>query len=160
MPPTSRFTVSDLLAEARSHLQRVSPQQAHALALRGGLILDTRQDVDRWANGVIVGSLHAPRTVLEWVVDPSSGYQNPAIESFDQTLIVMCNEGYSSSLAAYTLQRLGFRNATDMIGGFAAWREAAQPIQTIHHSRRPDPEGLGPPETLSNIQCQPTKGHQ
>ncbi len=70
-----------------------------------------------------------PRTVLEWVVDPASGDQHPMIHGVDQTLVVMCNEGYSSSLAAHTLVRLGFRNATDMIGGFAAWRAAGLPIQ-------------------------------
>jgi rhodanese-related sulfurtransferase len=125
---SNRFTINDLLAEARLQLTRVTPHEAQTLVLGGGLILDTRQDTDRWANGVIDGAVHAPRTVLEWVVDPASGHQDSSVTALDQPLVVMCNEGYSSSLAAHTLQRLGFCRATDMIGGFAAWQSAGLPI--------------------------------
>ncbi len=150
-----RFDVVDLMTEARSGLRRLSPTQAQAAVQQGALILDTRQDTDRWSNGVVPGSIHLPRTVLEWRVDPASGHQHPQIIGFDQRLIVMCNEGYSSSLAAHTLQRLGFANATDMIGGFAAWWLAGLPTEpqadrslVEHHPTTPRqpaqiPDGAG-----------------
>lgn len=127
----SRRTINDILAESRSHLARISPHQAWTESRAGALILDTRQDTARWAAGGVAGALHTPRTVLEWVVDPASGHQDPRIVGFDQVLIVMCEEGYSSSLAARTLQVLGFRNATDMIGGFAGWQDAGLPVRAI-----------------------------
>lgn len=146
-----RFTLSDLLAEARSNLIRMTPRQAQAEAVAGALILDTRQDTDRWADGAIAGSIHAPRTVLEWVVDPISGFQNPFIDGFDQILIVMCNEGYSSSLTAYNLQRLGFRSATDMVGGFAAWRAADLPVQPAEPHDLDILDGRWPPEPVAEL---------
>ncbi len=108
---------------------RLPPAQALTAPGVGGLILDTRQYTDRWSDGVIAGSVHAPRTVLGWIVDPVSGFQHPLVEGLDQVLIVMCNEDYSSSLAAHTLQRLDFRNATDMVGGFTGWRAAGLPVR-------------------------------
>ncbi len=147
---TRYFDLNDLLAEARAQLTRLTPMEAEAAGDDGALILDTRQNTDRWQDGVICGSVHMPRTVLEWVVDPVSGHQHPMIDGFDQTLIVMCNEGYSSSLAAATLQRLGFRNATDMIGGFAAWREADLPTQTAQVHSPATLDGRWPPEPFLN----------
>lgn len=141
-----RFTLRDLLSEARSHLARMTPQQAQAEAVAGALILDTRQDTDRWSDGAIAGSLHAPRTVLEWIVDPISGFPNSHITGFDQILIVVCNEGYSSSLAAYNLQRIGFSRATDMVGGFAGWRAAGLPTQVAQPHEVDVLDGRWPPE--------------
>jgi rhodanese-related sulfurtransferase len=123
-----RFTLDDLLAEARSGLARLSPQQSRAAQANGALIIDTRMITDRERFGTVEDSIHAPRTKLEWVVDPVSGYSDDRIEGFDQQLIVMCDGGFSSSIAAATLQRLGFVNATDMIGGFFAWRDEGLPI--------------------------------
>jgi rhodanese-related sulfurtransferase len=128
---TRRTTVHDLVAEARVRLIRTTPQ---ALATRladdpGCVVLDTRTPADRARFGAIPGAIHTPRTTLEWRVDPSSGYSHPAIRTFEQYLVVVCNEGYSSSLAAASLQRLGFANATDLIGGFMAWRAAGLPVE-------------------------------
>ena len=141
-----RFTINDLLVEVRAKLQRLTPHEAHQAAAAGALIIDTRTPSDRVREGVIAGSVHMPRTVLEWTCDPASGYQNSVITGFAQRLIVMCNEGYSSSLAAATLQRLGFQNATDMLGGFRAWKAAGLPVQPP--SRPPEAESGGrePPE--------------
>ena len=127
---TDRVTIHDLVAEARANLQRVS---ASDLAARWEhdpdlVVLDTRTPTDRTNDGVIEGSIHAPRTVLEWLADPASGYRHPCIHSFDQMLVVLCSEGYSSSLAAASLQRLGFKDATDLIGGVRAWRVAGLPL--------------------------------
>jgi rhodanese-related sulfurtransferase len=93
------------------------------------VLVDTRQERDRRRDGAVPGSLPIPRTVLEWAVDPASGCPNPAVGGFDRQLIVMCNEGFSSSLAAANLRRLGFDRATDLVGGFAAWRAAGLPVQ-------------------------------
>ena len=89
------------------------------------LVIDTRQSVDRTASGFIAGSVHLPRTVVEWRADPASGYTDPHFTGFGQRIVVVCNDGYSSSLAAANLRRLGYAHATDLIGGFEAWRRAA-----------------------------------
>lgn len=127
---TTRFTVHDLVAEARVGLRRISPHElADAIVADPTLVVaDTRQAVDRSLFGHIVGSVHLPRTVLEWRVDPAAGYTNKAFTGFDQRIVVVCNDGYSSSLAAANLQRLGFADATDLIGGFMAWKRAGLPF--------------------------------
>ena len=134
---TDRETVHDLLAAARQEAPRLTPE-----ALRDELaadpemvVLDTRTPTDRDRFGVIAGSVHAPRTVLEWAVDPASGYHHPAVRGFDQRLVVVCHEGYSSSLAAQSLRRLGFHRATDLVGGVAAWRAAGLPLVAPDHER-------------------------
>ena len=124
-----RITVDELLAEARRSLKRFGAAEAAAAAQAGALIIDTRQHTDRSRLGVIAGSVHIPRTVLEWACDPSYGMLNPEIMSFDQHLIVVCNEGFSSSLAARNLQLIGYRHATDLIGGVEAWIAAGLPVQ-------------------------------
>jgi rhodanese-related sulfurtransferase len=122
-----RFTLDDLVAEARASLVRLTPHEARAAQANGALIIDTRMITDRERFGTIADSIHAPRTKLEWIVDPVSGYSNERIQGFDQHLIVMCDGGFSSSIAAATLQRLGFGHATDIIGGFFAWRDEGLP---------------------------------
>lgn len=119
--PADRLTVNDVLAEARSHLVRLAPPEALAALQRGALLIDTRSEDERRARGHVPGSMHIPLSVLEWRVDPDSGSQNDAIDSFDKHIILLCAQGYSSSLAARRLQQLGFRRATDVIGGFEAW---------------------------------------
>ena len=90
--------------------------------------LDTRTPSDRALYGCIPGSLHTPRTVLEWRVALDAPLKLPEITGHDQLLVVVCNEGFSSGLAAKTLQQLGFHRATDLIGGVMAWREAGLPL--------------------------------
>ena len=127
---TNRFTIHDLVVEARSGLERLSADQLHG-ALKGGtdlVVVDTRQLTDWEAFGSIPASVHLPRTVLEWRADPASGYSHPALANFESRVVVVCSDGYSSSLAAATLQRLGYRNATDLVGGFQAWLRAGHPV--------------------------------
>ena len=114
-----RFTVHDLVYEARTMIDRVAPIELRAQlhADDPPLVLDTRTDTDRSRFGVITGSIHVPRTVVEWHLDPSNGYLHPAFVSFDQPIVVICNGGYSSSLSAANLSRLGFRHVADLIGG-------------------------------------------
>jgi len=154
---TSRRTVHDLVADARSNLDRVSPDQlALLMADPTVIVLDTRTPTDREVDGIIAGSHHVPRTVLEWVVDPASGYS----EDFEgaSRLVVVCNEGYSSSLAACTLQDLGFAAATDLIGGMQAWRASGHPTvsPTVHHCRCLLPEDAGTSHGFDGGDAPPT----
>jgi rhodanese-related sulfurtransferase len=126
----SRTTVDDLLRAARERLDRLEPTEAHELACRGDAVLvDIRAGDLRVADGAIPGAVHAPRTVLEWRADPASGHSDPRMDDLGARLVLVCNEGYASSLAAATLQDLGFARATDVIGGFAAWRAAGLPVE-------------------------------
>jgi rhodanese-related sulfurtransferase len=133
---TERFTVHDLVFEARSTIRRVSTTELRCRleSTDPPVVIDTRTQTDRRRFGVIDGSIHAPRTVLEWHVDPSNGYRHPAMRSFDQPIVVICNGGYSSSLAAANLVRLGFTDVADLIGGVHAWRAAGLPVATPDHS--------------------------
>lgn len=125
-----RTTVDDLLRVARERLHRLEPAEAYSLAQSGEAVLvDIRAGDLRAANGAIPGAVHAPRTVLEWRADPASGHSDPRIDDLDARLVLVCSEGYASSLAAASLQDLGFARATDMVGGFAAWRDAGLPIE-------------------------------
>ena len=121
--------MNDLLADARTRLQRVEPERAYAAMQAGALLVDIRSEVQREADGVVPGALFFPRNVLEWRLDPASGHADPRVPGPEAEVIVMCNEGYQSSLAAATLQELGFARATDLVGGFQAWRAAGLPVE-------------------------------
>ena len=121
-------TVDELLSEARALLPyRPSPAEALAAQANGALVVDIRGDDQRRAGGLIPGAVVVARNVLEWRCDPASPWRDAAIRTRDQVIIVVCQEGFQSSLAA-ALQRLGLRKATDLDGGFAAWREAGLPV--------------------------------
>jgi rhodanese-related sulfurtransferase len=124
-----RMTVDDLLAEARSALPlRPGPAEALAAQAKGALLIDIRGDDQRRASGLIPGALVLPRNSLEWRCDPASPARHPAINDRSRSLILICNEGFQSSLAAATLHRLGLVNATDLDGGFIAWATAGLPV--------------------------------
>lgn len=137
----ARTTVHDLLFEARATIARVSPQQLseRMQVADGPLVLDTRTHTDRERFGVIPSAIHVPRTVVEWHFDPANGYLHPAMRSFDQPLVLVCNGGYSSSLAAANLVRLGFTNVADLIGGHTAWVAAGLPVARPDHSHLDTP---------------------
>ncbi len=123
-----RTTIHDLLGDARRRLKRLTPQAAFAAVADGGVLIDTRSEEDLRRFGTIPGARHHPLSVLEWTLDPASEHADPT-NSLDSWLILICAEGYSSSLAAARLQELGFIRATDVIGGFDAWRDAGLPIK-------------------------------
>jgi rhodanese-related sulfurtransferase len=125
-PPGSR-SIDDLLAEARARLDRVSPLRASRAAREGAVLVDIRPAAQRAAEGEIPGALIVERNVLEWRFDPASGASLPQA-SYDLEVIVVCSEGYTSSLAAAALQDLGIRGATDLDGGFRAWQAAGLPV--------------------------------
>jgi len=95
---------------------------------QGATLIDTRDGDLRSRDGYIPGSVHVPLSVLEWRVDPTSGHQSAAVAGREDRLILICHEGYSSSLAAVRLHDLGFANTTDVIGGFVAWAAAGLPV--------------------------------
>jgi rhodanese-related sulfurtransferase len=118
----ARTTADQLLDDARSRLERLSPEDARAAAEAGALLIDIRSDSQRDRDGEIPGARFIARNVLEWRCDPASEWRDT--EVVGRRLIVFCNEGYQSSLVAATLQRLGHTDATDLVGGFQAWRAA------------------------------------
>ena len=126
--PGKRQTLEELLAQAEARIDRLEPDDAFAAAAEGALIIDIRSAFDRERDGIVPGSLHIPRTVLEWRLDPNSAWRNPSVGGLDDPIVVLCDHGCSSVLAAATLADLGFTRVGDVIGGFAAWREARLPI--------------------------------
>jgi len=132
-----RTTINDLVAAARRRLDRVAPRHALCAARQGAVLVDIRSDGQRQRDGLIPGARVCPRNVLEWRVDPASGRCDPAFGGdFDRRIILVCDEGYQSSLAAATLQDLGFARATDLEGGFQAWRAAGLPVKRPRDAER------------------------
>ncbi|GAY12893.1 rhodanese-like domain-containing protein [Pseudonocardia sp. N23] len=121
-------TIDDVLADARARLHRVGPQEAADLRDNGAILVDTRPQWQRDAEGSIPDALVIERNHIEWRLDPSSGARIPEATDHDVTWVVFCSEGYSSSLAAASLQDIGLRNATDLDGGFQAWKAAGLPV--------------------------------
>jgi rhodanese-related sulfurtransferase len=124
-------SVDELLAAARQRLQRVGPHEASDAVARGALLVDTRPQWQRREEGGIPGALVIERNHLEWRLDPTSDARIPEAVDHDVEVIVVCSEGYSSSLAAASLQDLGLHRATDLDGGFRAWRDAGLPTQPV-----------------------------
>ena len=116
--------VEQLLAESRRGLDRVEPDCLAAEVAAGALVVDIRPDDQRTRDGALSGAVVIDRNVLEWRLDPTSSYRIPELADPDRRVIIVCNEGYASSLAADTLRRLGLRRATDLVGGFQGWRAA------------------------------------
>jgi MFS family permease len=142
-----RRTAAEMLATAqRSIAPRLEPEAALAATTEGALLVDLRSQDERRREGVIPGSIHIPRSVLEWRVDPDSGYSNPHIGGLERRLVVFCADGYSSSLAAASLRELGCRRATDLVGGFRGWKAAGLPVVPLREVDEPALPGLGPPE--------------
>jgi rhodanese-related sulfurtransferase len=139
-------TVGELLAEARSGLHRLSPAEAMQAIRRGAILVDTRPEWQRRADGDIPGAVVVERNPLEWRLDPASPARVPEATDHAVAWIVCCDEGFSSSLAAASLQALGLYLATDVIGGFRAWRAAGMPVSAPPGTARPR---LGPPASGS-----------
>jgi rhodanese-related sulfurtransferase len=125
--PEERRTVDQMLAAARARLARVSPRQAQREATAGALLVDIRPQAQRAAEGEIPGAMIVERNVLEWRFDPASAACLPQA-GYDLRIIVLCSEGYTSSLAAVALLDLGISRATDLAGGFRAWQRDGLPV--------------------------------
>jgi rhodanese-related sulfurtransferase len=128
VPP--RQTITNLLAEARARIDRLTPSAALSAMQRGALLIDTRCTEQRREAGVIPGSVHVPLSVLYWRLDPDSGFEDRALADPSRRVILVCAHGYSSSIAAATLRDLGFASASDVEGGFEAWQAAGLPIES------------------------------
>lgn len=126
-PPSAR-TIDELLGAARARLDRLSPDQAQAAMRTGALLVDIRPTAQRAAEGEVPGALVIERNLLEWRFDPASDARLPQAGRYDLPVIVMCSQGYTSSLAAASLQDLGLAAATDLAGGFQAWAAAGLPV--------------------------------
>lgn len=122
-------SIDSLLATARSSLQRLNPQDAHVRVNHGALLVDIRPIEQRRIEGETTQAIYIERNVLEWRFDLFNEWHIPEAKSYDQEVIVLCSEGYTSSLAAHALQQLGFWQATDVEGGFIAWKNAGLPTQ-------------------------------
>jgi rhodanese-related sulfurtransferase len=120
--------VDRLLAQARAGLHRLTPAEAAEAQQRGALLVDTRTAAQRREQGELPGALVIDRTVLEWRLDPDGPWRVPELIGPDQLVIVVCRQGYSSSLAAASLQVLGLSRATDVVGGVEAWLAAGLPV--------------------------------
>ncbi|WP_052868950.1 rhodanese-like domain-containing protein [Streptomyces niger] len=120
--------IDELLAQARTELARVEPHEAAAVQRAGGLLVDIRYAALRERDGTIPGALIVERNELEWRLDPTGDHRAPEATGRDLRIVVVCNEGYASSLAAVSLRRLGLSHATDLTGGFQAWRAAGLPV--------------------------------
>jgi rhodanese-related sulfurtransferase len=126
-----RATIDDLLDEARARLSRLTPSEALAAQALGAVLVDVCGDDQRREYGCIPWAIRIPRNVLEWRADPACPTCDPRIANLDAIIVVVCQQGYQSSLAASTLQELGFTRATDLAGGFEAWSADGLPIETI-----------------------------
>ena len=121
-------TIDEVLAEARQRLRRLGPARTYEAMGHGAVLVDIRTQAQRAEQGRVPGSLHVERNVLEWRFDPQSEARLPQATGYDVQVIVMCVEGYTSSLAAVALQDLGLDRATDLDGGFRAWEKAGLPV--------------------------------
>jgi MFS family permease len=152
-PAPLRRTASELLAEAQRRIApRLDPAEAFAALQDGAALVDLRSQDERRREGIIPGSIHIPRSVLEWRLDPDSGYSNPYVR-LDQRIIVFCAHGFSSSFGAVTVRELGCRSSTDIVGGFAGWKAAGLPVLQLddaHELSEGELPGMGPPASREN----------
>lgn len=138
----------ELMADAAARIERLHPPAARAAVAGGATLVDIRSFDARSRHGVIPGSLHIPRTVLEWRLEPGGLWRSPYAPELEQGVVVLCDGGYSSVLAAAQLVELGYVRAGDVVGGFSAWRQAGLPwVPAVDVPLRPDQlPGMRPPE--------------
>ncbi len=125
--PPGSHTIDEILAAARARLLRLKPDEAFLEAAAGAVLIDIRPAAQRARDGEIPGSVIVERNHVEWRLDPCSEARLPWVTGYDHRIIVVCQEGYTSSLAAVALLDLGLHRATDLIGGFSAWTAAGLP---------------------------------
>ncbi len=135
VPPPGARTIDDLLAQVRGRIGRVRPTEVAARVATGALLVDTRPVEQRERDGDVPGAVVVDRNVLEWRLDPASPDRIPEVTGYDLEVIVLCNQGYSSSLVADTLRTLGLRRAVDVIGGFEAWAAAGLPVARMRRTQ-------------------------
>jgi rhodanese-related sulfurtransferase len=122
-------TVDQLLEAARRRLQRVTAAEARAAMGRGAVLVDIRSESQQARDGLLPGAIVIPRNVLEWRADPACEHHDPRLGRRQGRLMLICAQGYQSSLAAATLHDLGITDATDVIDGVEGWIEAELPVE-------------------------------
>ena len=127
--PPGALSVEEMLVQARSRLRRLTPAQAHDALATGALLVDIRPGWQRAEEGEVPGALLVERNHLEWRFDPACDARLPQATGYDVQVIVLCSQGYTSSLAAASLHTLGLHRATDVIGGFQSWRAQGLPVR-------------------------------
>ena len=127
--PVQRHTIAEVLAEAQARLRRLTPKEAVLASRQGWTLVDVRDSGAIARDGAIPGAVEIPLSVLEWRIDPASDTHLAALSGKEDHLVLVCQDGYSSSLAAVRLHEIGFRNTTDVIGGFRAWIAAGLPVE-------------------------------
>lgn len=127
---TTADGVEALLERARAGIRRLDPHETRAAVAAGALLIDTRTDRQRARQGDLPGAIVIDRTVLEWRLDPRSASRIPEATGHDVAIVVVCRQGYSSSLAAASLRAIGLHRATDLVGGVEAWLAAGLPTTT------------------------------
>ena len=133
-----RHSIDEILAAARARLNRIEPAQLAQAFAEGALIVDIRPHEQRTRDGVLPGAVVIDRNTLEWRLDPSCAHHIAEVSGWEMWIVIVCNEGYSSSLAAAMLQDLGLHLATDLVGGFQAWQAfEAQPLRTTSQAPAP-----------------------
>ena len=130
-------SIDQMLADARARLVRVDPDAAAQIAGEGGLLVDLRPLEERRREGEMPGAIAIGRNVLEWRLDPASLHRIDEVTGYDQPIVLVCTEGYASSLAAAALQDLGLARAMDLEGGFRAWVASGRPIIPSDHRKTP-----------------------
>jgi rhodanese-related sulfurtransferase len=143
------MTLNAMIERAQGRTHRYEPAEAYAaaaVAAVAAMLIDIRSHRDRTQYGIIPGSVHVPRNVMEWRLAPECEWHNPHVADLDRHLIVVCNEGFSSLLAASALIDLGYQDAGDVIGGFEAWRAAGLPTMTVAAPDAAIADGMGPPD--------------
>jgi rhodanese-related sulfurtransferase len=121
-------TVEELLAESREEIDRLSPAEAHQAAQNGDLLIDIRPVEQRQRDGLVPGAAIVDRNILEWRLDPGGKHRNPKLARRDRRIILICDEGYQSVLAAATLRRFGL-DSCDVIEGVQGWMAAGLPLE-------------------------------
>ena len=134
MTPPGARTIGDLLEQVRGRIDRVRPVEAADRLAAGALLVDTRPVEQRERDGEVPGAVVVDRNVLEWRLDPASPWRIPEVTGYDLEVIVLCNQGFSSSLVADTLRTLGLRRAADVVGGFEAWAALGLPVVRARRS--------------------------
>jgi rhodanese-related sulfurtransferase len=132
--PSGSRTIDELLEQVRGRIDRVEPAEAACRLAAGALLIDTRPVEQRDRDGEVPGAVVVDRNVLEWRLDPASPYRIPDMTGYDLEVIVLCNQGYSSSLVVDTLRTLGLRRAVDIVGGFEAWAALGLPVAGVRRT--------------------------
>jgi rhodanese-related sulfurtransferase len=127
-PTATLTTVEELLAEAATEIDRLSPAEAHEAAQQGDLLIDIRPMEQRQRDGLVPAATVVDRNVLEWRLDPEGEHRNPDLARRDRRIILICNEGYQSVLAAATLRRFGL-DSCDVVDGVQGWMAAGLPLE-------------------------------